>query len=262
MQVAVGHPLDTVKVRLQIEGTARFKGPIDCLISTIKNEGVLGLYKGMASPLVGIAAVNSLLFWAYSKLKALQVGSAQGQANAKQIAIAGAGAGAINSILSSPVELLKIRLQAQYGNAHDPAARLFRGPIPLAKHLVREFGAVKGLLWGFWSTVLREVPAYAGFYSGFEFAKRQFLAHQGSNPDGDLGVGKLVLCGSFAGICCWIASYPFDVIKSKVQNGERPPTSIKYITQTARLIKAEHGWSGFLRGFTPTGKSLRELYEG
>jgi hypothetical protein len=42
------HPFDLTKVRLQsqvLDTTARFNGPIDCLVKTWKNEGVRGLYR-------------------------------------------------------------------------------------------------------------------------------------------------------------------------------------------------------------------------
>jgi solute carrier family 25 carnitine/acylcarnitine transporter 20/29 len=47
----------------------------------------------MASPLVGIGAVNALLFAAYSRLKAIQATSHNEQLALYKIAIAGAGAG-------------------------------------------------------------------------------------------------------------------------------------------------------------------------
>lgn len=54
----------------------------------------------MASPLVGIAGVNSLLFTAYSVSR--RIVSPFPDLSLTQIAIAGAAAGAINSILASP----------------------------------------------------------------------------------------------------------------------------------------------------------------
>ena len=62
--VAVGHPLDTVKVRLQTQDplNPKFKGTWDCIAQTIKSESVRGLYKGMSSPMAGVAVVNALVF--------------------------------------------------------------------------------------------------------------------------------------------------------------------------------------------------------
>jgi hypothetical protein len=56
----------------------------------------------MASPLVGIAAVNSLLFAAYGQLKRL-VDPFGDDLTLGQTALVGAGAGGINAILASPV---------------------------------------------------------------------------------------------------------------------------------------------------------------
>ena len=56
----------------------------------------------MASPLIGIAGVNSLLFAAYGVSKRLI--SPFPQLSLKEIALAGAMAGAANAILASPGE--------------------------------------------------------------------------------------------------------------------------------------------------------------
>lgn len=56
----------------------------------------------MASPLLGIAGVNSLLFAAYAASK--RVVSPFPDLSIQQIALAGGMAGAINSILASPGE--------------------------------------------------------------------------------------------------------------------------------------------------------------
>jgi hypothetical protein len=55
---------------------------------------------GMASPLLGIAGVNSLLFAAYVESK--RVVSPFPDLSIQQIALAGGMAGAINAILASP----------------------------------------------------------------------------------------------------------------------------------------------------------------
>lgn len=56
----VGHPFDTVKVRLQTTDTSQFKGPLDCLLQTVRKEGVTGLYKGATPPLVGWMFMDSM----------------------------------------------------------------------------------------------------------------------------------------------------------------------------------------------------------
>jgi hypothetical protein len=43
--VLVGQPLDTIKVRLQLD-QGKFKGAWDCTLQTIQKEGFFALYKG------------------------------------------------------------------------------------------------------------------------------------------------------------------------------------------------------------------------
>ncbi|CAI2178996.1 9706_t:CDS:10 [Funneliformis geosporum] len=258
-QVIVGQPLDTIKVRLQLEST-RFKGPMDCFMQTVKNEGFFALYKGMAAPLVGIGAVNALLFAAYSRLKSIQATSLNEQLALHKIALAGAGAGLINSVLSSPVELLKIKMQAQYGSSKAKIGTgelIYKGPIDCARHLISEFGIRNGLFRGFWATVAREIPAYAGFYSGFEYFKRK-LTPEGSNPD-ILPPSKLMLAGSFGGFSYWLCCYPLDVVKSKVQNMKNPPKGVFYVFTTISSIYKTEGARAFTRGITPTIKENLNL---
>ena len=56
--------MDTIKVRLQT--TNKYKGIMDCFTKMKAKEGMTGFYKGMAFPLVTVAAVNSIAFGTYS----------------------------------------------------------------------------------------------------------------------------------------------------------------------------------------------------
>ena len=50
-QLLVGHPFDTIKVKLQSQSAAgaRFKGPLDAARQTVTQEGLRGLYRGAAA---------------------------------------------------------------------------------------------------------------------------------------------------------------------------------------------------------------------
>ncbi|KAI8063488.1 hypothetical protein BC940DRAFT_243292 [Gongronella butleri] len=62
-KLAVGHPFDTIKVRMQTTTAAdgRFKGPLDCLLKTVRQEGVRALYKGATPPLIGWMFMDSIM---------------------------------------------------------------------------------------------------------------------------------------------------------------------------------------------------------
>ncbi|PPQ84351.1 hypothetical protein CVT25_013246 [Psilocybe cyanescens] len=199
------------------------KGPMDILKQTLRNEGFFALYKGMASPLLGIAGVNSLLFASYGISK--RIISPFPQLSLKEIALAGSMAGAANAILASPVEMFKVRMQGQYGAATD-----------------KRLSAVV--------TVAREIPAYAGFYTAFEFSKRQFSQKYGA----ELPVWALLASGSTGGIAYWLACYPLDVVKSRIQLRATPPsgTPVQYIAHEIKTIIQESGITGLFRGLSPS----------
>lgn len=68
-------PFDTVKKRLQIQGfehgrqgmgkTEVYSGMVDCMIKTLKVEGIRGLFKGLSPGLVKAVATTSINFWFY-----------------------------------------------------------------------------------------------------------------------------------------------------------------------------------------------------
>lgn len=50
-KLVIGHPFDTLKIRMQTDGISKFNGSlITCFHSTIKKEGVRALYKGATPP--------------------------------------------------------------------------------------------------------------------------------------------------------------------------------------------------------------------
>ena len=60
-----GHPLDSVKVRMQT-GTLTLQA---CIRSTYYKEGCRGFYKGIGPPLITVPVVNSIVFASYELCK-------------------------------------------------------------------------------------------------------------------------------------------------------------------------------------------------
>ncbi|KAF5321888.1 hypothetical protein D9619_002168 [Psilocybe cf. subviscida] len=73
----------------------------------------------------------------------------------------------------------------------------------------------------------------------FEFSKRKFQKTYGT----DLPVWALLASGSTGGISYWLACYPLDVVKSRIQLRATPPTGtpVQYIAAELRLIVKEAG---------------------
>ncbi|KAL7418793.1 hypothetical protein Q5752_006476 [Cryptotrichosporon argae] len=232
-QVIVGQPLDTLKTRAQTAPRGQFK-------NTARSRCT------RASPLLGIAAVNSLLFTAYGASRRLV--SPYPDLSVGQVALAGSMAGAANAILASPVEMFKIRMQGQYGGAGD---KKLSGVVA---DMWRNYGFRDGIMRGYWITFVREIPAYAGFYAGYETTKRWFAARYAPEP---VPISALLASGAVGGLGYWLACYPLDVVKSRVQLAPAPPArggwlAGGYIAREMRAIVAEGGVPALFRGLAPS----------
>jgi len=86
--------------------------------------------------------------------------------------------------------------------------------------------------------------------SAFEFTKRQFSKTYGPQ----LPVWALLASGSTGGIAYWLACYPLDIIKSRVQLRSAPPvgTPVQYIAHEFKTIIMESGTAGLFRGLSPS----------
>jgi solute carrier family 25 carnitine/acylcarnitine transporter 20/29 len=236
--VLSGHPLDTVKVRMQTNSRA-YKGTFNCFHNIVKFEGVRGLFKGMSSPMAGVMAVNALLFGAYGGLLELQ-GVSSGNASLTNIFIAGSGSGFINSFISSPIELIKIKLQQK-------DQKLYRGSIDCTRKIIKEFG-LSGLCRGLIPTIVRETPSYGVYFLSYELLCT-YLAPENTDPK-DLTGFRLMLAGGLGGIFGWLSSYPSDVVKTIIQ-ADNSKKSLTMRSVAVGLFKQE-GISAFFRGLTAT----------
>lgn len=122
-QVLTGNPLDVLKTRAQLAAPGQFKGTADIALQTFRNEGALAFYKGVTPPLVGIAAVNSLLFGANTVARRM-ISPFPDRMSIAEVAAAGSIAGAVQAVLASPVEMFKVHLAAPLARTRADVVQL------------------------------------------------------------------------------------------------------------------------------------------
>jgi solute carrier family 25 (mitochondrial carnitine/acylcarnitine transporter), member 20/29 len=261
-QIAVGHPFDTVKVTLQ--SSRDHSGPIAAARSILRNQGFVGLYRGVGPPLATVAVFNAVLFSVNETLSRMVRGSGDTtrELTPTEAAIVGGLTGIPVSMLATPTELLKCRLQAQGGAKPPPGAIysladaragkiLYKGPVD-ALHLVTKFeNGIFGLYRGLMATLWREVPGNAFYFSAYALTKQQLAAAQHLDGTADLGAPSLMLAGALAGMAFWIPMLPVDTIKTKLQTDS--PFHPKYngIWDCGVKIVQKEGVAGLFRGYTP-----------
>lgn len=144
--------MDTIKVHLQTQDvkTPKYKGTFHCCQTIMAKEGINGLYRGITSPLGGVALVNAVVFGVYGNIQR----NVENPNSLKSHFLAGTMAGLAQSFICSPMELAKTRLQVQedFATKHK-----FKGPLQCLNHIFRTEG-FRGIFRGLGITAMRDVP--------------------------------------------------------------------------------------------------------
>ncbi|KAI9593931.1 mitochondrial carrier domain-containing protein [Syncephalis fuscata] len=250
-QVFVGHPFDTVKVRLQTQPQPpMFHGPMDCVRKTVAREGVRGLFKGVYSPLVGIGICNAALFSANENFRRLlQNGNSNEPMTLGEMTLAGALSGVVLAFILCPIELVKIRIQVQYGDG-KPGRQMTRPYTGVTECALRTFQTegLRGLYRGMNMTLLREIPSSAAYFGAYEGIKELLALRHANKLERPRPLDYLI-AGGIAGQVAWLVCYPQDIIKSRLQID--PVSSGHGSAHYARLLWREgnRNFRVFFRGF-------------
>jgi len=185
--------------------------------------------------MAGVAVVNAIAFGVYGN--ALRLMSSD-KSSMLSVTLAGAISGMAQAVVSSPMELAKIRMQLQQdgsqlksiglqgrNSANSYANRTllqlemtkpYRNPVDCLVRIHQAEG-IRGVYRGALITVMREVPSFGIYFGTYEFFC-QTLSHVSFSSSPSLNtVCSVILAGGFSGTASWIFTYPLDVVKTRIQ---------------------------------------------
>lgn len=253
------HPLDTIKVRMQLssksgKGAANGAKPLGFVqtgIQIAKRETPLGLYKGLGAVVTGIIPKMSIRFSSYEFYKK-QLTPENGAISTGNTFIAGVGAGLTEAVIVvNPTEVVKIRLQAQNHSLVDPlAAPKYRNAAHCVYTVIREEGP-SALYRGVALTAARQASNQGVNFTVYSELKSRLQAAQ---PQYDqLPSWQTSLIGLISGALGPLSNAPLDTIKTRMQRegGVSTESSMKRFTRiTGQLIQQE-GVHALYKGITP-----------
>lgn len=246
---------------MQTTTNTQFKGPLDCLLQTVRQEGPLAVYKGVTPPLVGWLAMDSVMLGSLNLYRRMlrddlprnslfHRPEQNGSHALKSFGhgIAGMMAGWTVCVIATPVEHLKARLQVQY--AANKADRLYKGPVDCFKKIYGSHG-MRGLYHGFPATLVFRSFFFC-WWSSYDLFSRYLHRNSSlSTPSINFWAG-----GASAQVF-WLFSYPSDVVKQRVMTdplGGKLNDGVRRFPRwidAARAVYSEFGWKGYWRGFVP-----------
>ncbi|PGH23760.1 hypothetical protein AJ80_02190 [Polytolypa hystricis UAMH7299] len=258
MEALVCHPLDTIKVRMQLSKRARAPGVKERgFIATgkeiVRRETALGLYKGLGAVLSGIIPKMAIRFTSYGWYKEALTNKETGKIAASANMLAGLAAGVTEAVaVVTPMEVIKIRLQAQHHSLADPLdTPKYRSAPHALFTVVREegFGA---LYRGVSLTALRQGTNQAANFTAYTELKRLLQEWQPQYGN-DLPSYQTMVIGLISGAMGPFSNAPIDTIKTRLQRTPAQPgqTALSRITAISRDMFKQEGARAFYKGITP-----------
>lgn len=177
-------PMEVIKQRAQARTGLLQSARASVIVSEmLLHEGVRSFFKGYALTIGVFGPYSMLYFMAYERLKQLFTpeNDTTGGFHGGGIALCAAGAGAAAAAITSPLDVIKTRLQTQ-GDAVVSASlstsvsrtpNRYRGTCHVARSIVREEG-LRGLFRGMSARVLWIIPGTSITMSMFEYLKSRF----------------------------------------------------------------------------------------
>ncbi|KAJ1504569.1 hypothetical protein HMI54_006859, partial [Coelomomyces lativittatus] len=282
MEALVCHPLDTIKVRMQLHASrtltkASNLSPTSTSTSTSPSpshpppvvrrtfvgvgyriaqvEGPLALYKGLGAVVTGIVPKMSIRFSSFHFYQSLLSEGSKGPWTTPTTAtfLSGLMAGITEAVLIvTPMEVVKIRLQAQRHSLSDPLdVPKYRSPGHTVYTVVKEEGW-KALYKGVSLTALRQATNQAANFTTYQELKRIWQQAQ-QPPQDHLKPWQHLTLGLIAGAMGPLCNNPIDTIKTRIQRTPAQPGESAYQRIRAcvlSMVKHE-GYAAFYKGLTP-----------
>lgn len=196
--VIVGHPLDTIKVRIQTGST----GPM-----------FRGLFKGIVPPLLAVTPSWVGVFLAYGAALKLV-----GSNDLNCVAIAGGMSGLAYSVVMCPFELVKVNAQKSRLSTRQAFLEVWRSASSKVTPQSSEsalsmyyFRGIRGMYRGMGSCTMRDVAQSAVYYYSAESLNRSEWMNS------MFGTATPLVAGAITGVAHVSAEFPFDTVKSRFQ---------------------------------------------
>lgn len=272
------HPLDLIKVRMQLQGENNLPkpvqnlrpalafqtgstlhvaaavppprvGPISVGVRLVQQEGLAALFSGVSATVLRQTLYSTTRMGLYDVLKTKWTDSVTGTMPLGKKIEAGLIAGGIGAAVGNPADVAMVRMQAD-GRLPPAQRRNYKSVVDAITRMAKQEGVTS--LWrGSSLTVNRAMLVTASQLASYDQFKEMILEN-GVMRD---GLGTHVTASFAAGFVAAVASNPVDVIKTRVMNmrvepGATPPYA-GALDCALKTVRAE-GPMALYKGFIPT----------
>mmetsp|Transcript_2421 Transcript_2421/g.3424 ORF Transcript_2421/g.3424 Transcript_2421/m.3424 type:complete len:329 (+) Transcript_2421:283-1269(+) len=229
----------------------------------IEKEGITGLWRGYSATMLKVFPYAGIQFSTFDGMKKYLLSQKDGDCTSKELTnlealICGSTAGVMSIVFTYPLDLLRTMLAVEREKRqYSPHASLIR----TFRAFMAEEG-IKGLYRGVTPTILGILP-----YGGIAFMVNEHFKNKMERAYEVPPVHLKLLSGGLAGLLAQSVSYPFEVIRRRMQtdgvilrdaglggvlDGKLPEQAEARMTmlQTAQKLVDEQGIRGLFKGLS------------
>lgn len=232
-------PLDRTKINFQISNQPySARAALVFLIKTLKTEGLLSLWRGNSATMVRIIPYSAVQFTAHEQWKRILGVNGSEREKPGLNFLAGSLAGVTSQGTTYPLDLMRARMavtqKTEYKTLRQIIVRIYLDEGLLAYYR------------GFPATLLGVIP-YAGcsFFT-YDQLRNLLTVYTVAIP----GFSTSLICGAIAGMIAQTSSYPFDIVRRRMQTSAIKGKHYQTIRSTVMKIYKEEGLMAFYKGLS------------
>ncbi|THV08585.1 mitochondrial carrier [Dendrothele bispora CBS 962.96] len=250
------YPLVFLSTRAAVKIKNETKSVYEAVKEILEREGVLGLYSGLSSSLLGIAITNGVYYYFYERTRGIilksRVGS-KGLSTMESI-ITGLIAGSATTIISNPIWVIQTSqaVQTMDSESKDVTPRRKLGFIETVQHIISKAG-----ITGFWRgigpalvLVVNPVLQYTVFEQLKNFLVTKRKARSKLSGSALLTDWDFFVLGALSKLVATSVTYPYIVVKSRLQAGQSEALKYKSSFEALSAIVREEGVEGLYKGMS------------
>jgi len=254
-------PLDTAKVRLQVQGETSVAGttlakdvPKQGVIRTVKGivtqEGPKALYNGIVPGLQRQMCFSAVRIGAYETVKQFYASKAKVDSGYQMFLIriaAGITTGTLAILSAQPTDVVKVRMQAEQKLIGEPSR--YKGVMDAYLTIGKTEG-FKGLYKGTMPNIARNCIINIGEIVVYDVCKEALVKNKVMAD----GIPCHFTAAVAAGFCATLVASPVDVVKTRFMNSPegRYRGALSCAMETAR----NEGFFAFYKGFNASFSRL------
>ncbi|KAI2632057.1 mitochondrial dicarboxylate carrier [Hypoxylon sp. NC1633] len=241
LAACVTHPLDLVKVRLQLRSGDAPKNMSGTFMHIVRTEGPLGLYSGLTASLLRQMTYSTVRFGVYEELKSRFTPEGSAKPSLPLLIGLSTFSGFLGGISGNAADVTNVRMQQ---DAALPAAqrRGYKHGLDGMFRMLRDEGA-RSWFRGVWPNSTRAALMNASQLASYDTFKGALMTYTPLGDTTTTHFASSLLAGFVATTVC----SPVDVIKSRVMS-----TSHKQgIVHLLREIYAQEGIMWMFKGWVP-----------